>query len=261
MRLITPIVSVHSPYACSIEQIKKASNFANEKDTLLTMHVNEMDYEVKEIFEREKKSVVEYLASHNLLNDRLLLAHMIYTQKEDFSLLKKFDVKIVTNPTANLKSAKGIAPVYDMIEAGITVGIGTDGPISCNSLELFKQLPLVAMLQKTLCKDRTIMKAKKVLEMVTIDAAEILRCQDKIGSLEVGKQADIVVLKTGLQLFPIHDIYSTIVYGSSLAHVKDVYVQGRCLVKNHKLVYEDEQTLKRNVQNEMKIFNELIKSM
>jgi cytosine/adenosine deaminase-related metal-dependent hydrolase len=234
--LVTPILAPHAPYSNSVEVLKKAQALAKEHDLLWTMHLSEMDFEMEKYQKEYGLSPIAFLAKEGLLDSSLLAAHCIHASDEDIALLSAFDTRVIHCPGANFKSAKGLARCPKMREEGILVGLGTDGPASGNTLDLFTQMKLYAILHKNGLKDRTAIPAKSVVPLCTSEAARVLKAEHKIGSLEVGKKADILVL--GLDqpnMIPCHDPYSVVVYSSGVQNVRHVFVNGQWLVCDHKL--------------------------
>ena len=146
---------------------------------------------------------------------------------------------------ANVKAAKGVAPVPAMLDAGVRVGLGTDGPMSGNTLDVIGQLGPVAMLHKLTTGDRTAMPARSVVEMATVGGARALGMGDRIGSLEVGKRADIAIIDaTGAHMTPLYDPYSALVYAASAADTRHVIVDGRIVVEDRRLLTADAAAIK-----------------
>ena len=155
---------------------------------------------------------------------------------------------------SNMKAGKGIAPVKEMIENGIAVGLGTDGPSSGNTLDLFTQMKTAVYAQKTHYKDRSLFKAEEIVKLATIGGAKALKMDARIGSLEVGKQADIVLIETdSVNMFPIYDPYSAIVYSANASNVDSVWING-VRVLNHKQSIFNQQEIKIALQQEMQQF-------
>ena len=155
---------------------------------------------------------------------------------------------------SNMKAGKGIAPVKEMIEHGIAVGLGTDGPSSGNTLDLFTQMKTAVYAQKTHYKDRSLFKAQEIVKLATIGGAKALKMDDRIGSLEVGKQADIVLIETdSVNMFPIYDPYSAIVYSANASNVDSVWINGTRVLSNKQSVF-NLQEIKAALQHEMQQF-------
>lgn len=204
-----------------------------------------MTYEVSGLKDKYNKTPVEFLEDIGYLCNRLLAAHCIFVNEKDAEILAKNNVKVSHCVVANTKSAKGIAPIKLMQEKGVCVGLGTDGPISGNTLELFTVMKAVALAQKTYLQDRSAYTSKEILKMATVEGAKVLGLEKEIGSLEVGKKADITLIETdSINMYPIYDPYATIVYQAQANNVSVVYVNGECVVKNKKLVSHSIEQLK-----------------
>lgn len=234
--LIHPIVAPHATYSVQSDMIRKTVQLAQQYNTLLTMHVSEMDFEIEQFEQEYGKTPVKFLEELGVLNSNFLFAHAIHVTAEDIEIMKNHDVKVAHCVLANMKSGKGIAPVSEMQKKGIVVGLGTDGPMSGNSLDFFTIMKMTAACQKTKYHDISILKAKEILKMATIDGARALHLEKETGSLEVGKAADIILIESdSINMFPQYDPYATIVYGANAGNVDTVIVNGRILVRHKKL--------------------------
>jgi 5-methylthioadenosine/S-adenosylhomocysteine deaminase len=250
--LITPVVGLHSPYAETPERIRAAARLADELGLLSTMHVAEMDFELKELREKHGQTPIEYLDSLGLLGPRFLAAHAIYLTESDIALLAKRDVAVAHNMVANIKSAKGVAPVLKLRAAGVRVGLGTDGPMSGNTLDLIGQLGYVAKLHKLSNKDRTVMPAADVVEMATIGGARALRREAQLGSLEPGKLADLIIVDTeSTAMVPLYDIATNLVYSASPRDVRTTIIHGRVVMEDRRLTTVDPAVVRAKVRGLM----------
>ncbi|KLO02363.1 amidohydrolase, partial [Morganella morganii] len=194
---ITPAFAPHAPYTNTTENLQKIAALSEELNVPVMIHLAETDREKEEIAKRTGgKSPVQYMADIGVLNNRLLAAHVIMADDNDLNLLKKYDVGVAHNISANTKSAKGVAPVTQMLEKGIRTGLGTDGPMSSNTLTTMNELNLVGKIHKLETQNRAAMPPLTVVEMATMGSARALHMDDKIGSLETGKLADIIVVDT-----------------------------------------------------------------
>ena len=234
--LVTPAYAPHAPYTVDAEHLKAIQRAAEAENVPILMHVAEMTDEVADIRKQYGKTVVEYLDGIGLLSERLVAAHCIFTNDSDIALLKARGVGIGHNIVSNIKSAKGVAPAWKMFKTGARVGLGTDGPMSGNTLDIIGQLGYVAKVHKLVNSDRNIMPAVDVVEMATMGGARALHMEDRIGSLEAGKLADVVVLDhTGTTMTPFYDVYSTLVYAASARDVRTVVIQGRIVMEDRRL--------------------------
>ena len=253
-KLVTPIIAPHATNTNDATALKTAHEIAEKYDTLISMHVAEMDYEMKEFREMYDMTPVEYLDSIGVLSNRLVAAHCIHVNEHDMKLMAGRGTSVAHCVGSNMKAGKGIAPVKEMIEHGIAVGLGTDGPSSGNTLDLFTQMKTAVYAQKTHYKDRSLFKAQEIVKLATIGGAKALKMDDRIGSLEVGKQADIILIETdSVNMFPIYDPYSAIVYSANASNVDSVWING-VRVLNHKQSIFNQQEIKIALQQEMQQF-------
>jgi len=245
--LITPIIAPHAPYSTSFEDLKAAQALAREHGLLWTMHLSEMDFEMRSFRDTYDATPIRHLSNLDLLDDSLLAVHCIHTSDEDIQLLVQNGTSVVHCPGANFKAAKGLARIPEMMEQGIAVGLGTDGPSSGNTLDLFTQMKLYAILHKNEKKDRTAIPARSVVPLCTSEAAKLLHAYDRIGSLEEGKKADILVLGLdGPNMVPAYDPYSLIVYSSGVQNVQHLFTNGNWVVRDHRLTGVDLKQLKND---------------
>ena len=234
---VYPCVGPHAPYTCSPDTLKKAMDLAEKYDVLFHIHVSETKHEVNEIKERYGETPVRHLEKIGILNERVLTAHMVHPTEEEIEILAKNNVKVAHCPESNLKLASGIAPIPKMLEAGITVGLGTDGTASNDDLDLIGEMATCAKLHKGATLDPTVVNAKQALSMATLQGAKAVRLEDKIGSLEIGKLADIVLIDINdPHLQPIFDPYTHIVYSSTGKDVDTVIVNGEVVVSSKKVL-------------------------
>lgn len=259
-KLITPFIAPHAPNTNDTNSLVKANEISKKYNVPISMHLSEMDYELKYFKDEFNKTPVEYLESIGLLSDRLVAAHCIYLTDNDINLLQKYNVKVAHCIGSNTKSAKGVAPVNKLLQHNIPVGLGTDGASSGNTLDIITQFKLFANFHKLENKDRSIFPAKDIVKLGTISGAKVLNKDNEIGSIEVGKKADLVIIETNsVNMFPIFDPYSAIVYSSNTSNVDTVFVNGKCVVKNKKPVNNDLQTIREELKNHMQQFEQKAK--
>ncbi len=197
------------------------------------MHVAEMPDEVANLRKQRNQTPVEYLDEMGLLNRRLVAAHCIFVSEGDIGLLAAREVGVAHAMVANIKSAKGVSPALDMFKKGVRVGLATDGPMSGNTLDIIGQLGYVAKLHKLEKRDRNVMPAADVVEMATRGGARALHMDDRIGSLEVGKLADLVVIdRESPRMVPFYDVYSALVYAAVPTDVRTTIVHGRVVMED-----------------------------
>ena len=238
--LITPAIAPHAPYTVDREHLLKVAALSAELDLPVLMHVAEMTEEMTSLRKDYNMTPIEYLDSVGLLNRRLIAAHCIFVTDSDIALLKARDAGIAHNMVANIKSAKGVAPVLKMFNQGLRVGLGTDGPMSGNTLDIIGQLGYVAKLHKLDNKDRNVMPAVNVVEMATLGGARALHREDELGSLEPGKLADVIIIdRDATHLIPLYDPYSALVYAASPRDVRTTIIHGRVVMEDRRITSVD----------------------
>ncbi len=242
--LIIPAIAPHAIYTNDSEHLLKAASMAEEYNVPLMMHLAEMDYEVNQCQKEHQLSPVEYLANIGFLTERLTAAHLVHASDHDLDLLAQNNVGVSHNVGANSKGAKGVAPAALIYNKGMRIGLGTDGPMSGNTLDIISQMSLVGKIHKLFHKDRRVFPAVEIVEMATIGGARALHLEDKIGSVEPGKLADLVIFETqSINMQPIYDYYSVLVYSANPSNVDTVIINGKILVSNKRLNNVDVQTL------------------
>ena len=238
--LIHPGLFCHSPYTCSEKTLRSARKVADETDTLFQIHVAETKNEAEEIQQKHGMSPVQYLDRIGVLNPRTLVVHGIWVDEEDIASMAKRDVGVSVTTESHMKLASGTAPVPEFVKYGLSVGMGTDGCASNNNLDMFQEMDFMAKLHKARLLDPTVMDARQVLTMATRGGAEAIGLGDKIGSMEVGKRADVIIVDTHKpHLTPLYDPASHLVYAASGSDAKDVIVNGRLIVKDRTLLTID----------------------
>ncbi len=244
---ITPSLFCHAPYTCSPETLKKASRTALNKEVLFQIHVAETKAEKNQCLEKHGITPIQYIDRLGILTATTLLAHCIWVDAADIETIAGCNAAVAHNPESNMKLASGIAPVVSFIECGIKTGLGTDGCASNNDLDMFREMGSAARLQKVHNLDPVAMNARTVLEMATIGGARAIGLADQIGSIEPGKQADLIIIDLSRpHLTPMYHPVSHLVYAVKGSDVRDVFVAGEPLVRNHSLVKLDvEKTMQK----------------
>ncbi len=238
---LTPSIFCHSPYTCSKETLVRAKTAAVKAGVRFQIHVAETRGEADQIAGANGLSPVKYLDRLGVLDEKTLISHAVWVDAADIAILADRKVNVSHNPESNMKLASGVAPVPDFINAGIPVGLGTDGCASNNNLDLFVEMDTAAKLHKVISKDPTVMDAKTVLRMATIEGARAIGLDSRIGSIECGKQADLIVLDTRKpHLTPMYHPESHLVYAVRGGDVRDVFVQGVARVRNRRVIGLDE---------------------
>ena len=235
--LIQPSIFCHSPYTCSEKTLRKAKDIARSTGSLFQIHAAETRSEYELIKDRHHMSPIAYLDSLNLLDSRTLLVHAIWLDDADIDIVARSGAAISHAPESAMKLGSGIARIPEFIQAKIRVGLGTDGCASNNNQDMFQEMDITAKLHKVSTLNPQAMKSRTVLEMATIGGARAIGMDRTIGSLEPGKQADILILDTHApHLTPLYHPESHIVYAAKGSDVRDVMISGKWRVKNRKLV-------------------------
>ncbi len=230
--LITPMIAPHGTNTNGPEKIVEAHRLAERYGVPMTMHVSEMDYEITYFRKEYGKTPIAFLDDLGVLSPRFLAAHCVLAGEADLDILAARGVPVAHCIGANTKSAKGVAPVKSMLARGVPVALGTDGPSSGNTLDLFTQFDLFAKFHKTANKDRAAFPASEILKLATSGAAAALGIADKVGSIEAGKRADLTLVETkSVNMFPIYDPYSALVYSAKSFNVDSVFVDGKPLLR------------------------------
>lgn len=238
--LIKIAVEPHSPYLCAPDLLKRASSLAKKHNLPLVIHVSETQSEVAGMKDKYGLTPLGHLADLGILSPNLLACHCVVLTDEDISLLRRFDVKVSHNPESNMKLASGIAPVPELLKEGICVGIGTDGCASNNNLDIFLEMDTAAKLHKVNTFDPTVMNARTVLKMCTIEGARALGLGEITGSLEPGKKADVIVIDTNKpHLIPLYHPTSHLVYAARGSDVTTSIINGKVVMEDRKFLTLD----------------------
>jgi 5-methylthioadenosine/S-adenosylhomocysteine deaminase len=251
--LIVPVVAPHAPYTCSGELLQACAEISKRHDVPLHIHIDETQAEADECKRTNGMSSVNWIKKNGVLEAKTITAHCVWIDKNDMRVLKNAGASISHNPTANLKLASGIAAAQDMLDIGVHVGVGTDGPASNNDLDHFEEMRLVSLLAKGSTRSPVAIPARTAMHMATLGGARALHIGDITGSLEPGKRADVIVLETDqLHSTPRfgslgddpNAIYTQIVYSSKAADVRDVFVNGKCLMRERALQTLDDAKIR-----------------
>lgn len=238
---ITPSIAPHAPYSTDIPVMARVARWAQANpDVPVQIHLAEMDSENRWCADRHGLRPVQVVQKAGLLRPGLICAHCLHVTPEDIAAMAQAGVTVAHNARSNAKAGRGIAPVVAMRAAGIPVGIATDGPMSGNTLDLFAQFGPVSMFAKLLGRSRATMPARDVIRMATAEGARVLGMADRIGTLEAGKQADLIRLSLAApRLRPIYDLYATLVFAAQPEDVQDTMVAGRWLMRDRRLLTVD----------------------
>ena len=235
----------HSPYTASEELLVKVRQLADEYNMGIHIHVSETQKEIDDISAEKGLRPFEYLDKIGFLGPDVVAAHSVWLSDNEIEIIKKNNVKISHNPCSNMKLASGIAPVSRLIDNDICVSIGTDGASSNNNLDLIEELKTASLLQKVHTLDPKVLTSDEAVAMGTIKGAEALGLDDKIGSIEVGKKADIILIDTNsANMTPDStNLSSNIIYSANGSNVDTTICDGKILMENKKLVVLDEQEI------------------
>jgi len=242
--LVVPAVAPHSTYLASPETLKAARALADRYRAPILVHLSESPDEQTQVRERYGRTPTEQLQQLGILRRGVLGAHGIWLTASDRAILKEAGAGVAHCPQSNMKLASGAAPVREMLAEGLRLGLGTDGAASNNDLDMFEEMLTAALLAKHASGDPTVAPAAAVLEMATLGGARALGMEDRIGSLEPGKRADLVVV--GLdepRLHPLYDAVSHLVYVAKGADVHDVVVEGRVIMRDRRVLTLDEKSV------------------
>lgn len=242
--LIIPSIAPHAPYTCSPQTLKKAKDISEKYGTPIHIHLSETQWEVQYIKNLYNLKPVEHLESIGFLDETVIAAHCIWVDDKEIEILAKHKVGVSHCMESNLKLSSGFAPVVTMLSEGIKVTFGTDGAASNNDLNLLSEISTTAKVHKALANDPTVLNAKTALLMATRWGAEVLGLGNKVGTIEVGKIADIISINLKKpHLTPLYDIYSHIVYSAMASDVEDVIVNGKLILKNREHLFIDEEEI------------------
>ncbi|MGB5156884.1 amidohydrolase family protein [Desulfobacterium sp. N47] len=235
--LIKPSIFCHSPYTCSENTLKKAKQIASSNNILFQIHAAETKDEFDTIMLKHSVSPLKYIEQTGILDENTLLVHAVWIDGKDIKIISNHNSKVSHNPQSNMKLASGISPVPQLLKEKITVGLGTDSCASNNDPDMFKEMDVAAKLHKVNTYDPTVMDAKTVVQMATIKGAEAIGLGNETGSIEKGKQADIIIIDTdSFHLIPMYNPVSHIVYSATGSDVRDVIVAGKPVVRDKKLL-------------------------
>ncbi len=247
--LIIPAVAPHAPYTATPDMLHNCVALATEFDVPLHIHIAETGLEQKISLGQYDMTVVPWLEQYDLFKAKVIAAHCVHLEENEMRTLHQHKAGVAHCPSSNLKLASGVAPIQKMVDLGLHVGIGTDGPASNNDLDMFEETRLASFLQKGIFGDPTLLPAKKTWGLATIEGAKALHIDHLTGSLEVGKRADIAVVSmsnTHQQPRFTRDpegVYAQLVYATKATDVRDVIVDGKILMRDRKLLTLNESDI------------------
>ncbi len=239
----------HAPYTCSPECLTRVKELAKKYEVGIHIHLAETKANVDAMNQRYGKRPVEHLQDLDFLGPEVLAAHCVWLTEEEIGHLRGSGTKPVHNPVSNMKLGSGVAPIPEMLESGIPVALGTDGAASNNSLDMFSEMKFATLLNKSHRSDPTAVPAQAVLEMATINGAKALGLEEEIGSIELGKRADLVLVDLKKpHLTPSHSVVSNLVYNSVGSDMDTVLVNGNAVMQERKVLTLDEKTVLEKAQ-------------
>ncbi len=236
------IMSPHAIYTCSVRLLEQAMEEAKKRGMLKHIHLSESETEVKDCFDKYGKSPVELLADIGFLDDRTLLAHCVQLSDEDIDILRSSGAHVITNPASNAKLGNGFAPVLAMKERGINLCIGTDGPASNNTLNMFREMGLLSLIHKGISRSPVALPADFVIRAATENAARALHEEGRLGVIKEGARADLAFIDLdAVSLFPNNNIVSSLCYSANGSEVCDVMIDGKFVMQGRQLLTIDKE--------------------
>ncbi|NJF25050.1 amidohydrolase family protein [Thermococcus sp. Bubb.Bath] len=238
----------HAPYTCSIALLKEVRKLASEHNKLITIHVSETMAEIGQITERYGKSPVVLLDDIGFLGNDVIIAHGVWLDSRDIQILARHGVTVAHNPGSNMKLASGVMPIGKLLNAGVNIGLGTDGSASNNNLDMLEEMKLAALLHKVHNLDPVIADARTVFKMATQNGAKALRLN--AGVIKEGYLADIAVINFNRpHLRPINDVISHLVYSANGNDVETTIVDGKILMLDGEVLTLNEEKVMREAED------------
>ncbi len=242
--LISTAFAPHAPYTVSDEPLKRIATYAEELDIPIHIHLHETANEVEQAISQTGKRPIKRLNELGLLSPRLLAVHMTQLTDAEIKLVAETGAHVLHCPESNLKLASGFSPIFKLQQAGINVTLGTDGAASNNDLDIIAEMRTAALLAKAVANNASAMPAEDVLRMATINAAKALGLDTEIGSIEIGKSADITAVDlSGIENQPVYNPVSQLIYSAGRENVSNVWVAGNHLLKDRELTTLDEKAI------------------
>lgn len=244
----------HAPYTCPPETLEKVAEMAGDLGAGIHIHLAESRAEVEQIWEEYDCSPIALAERAGLFEHHLVAAHCVHVSDEDITLLSGLTGGVAHNPVSNLKLTNGFAPVVEMLRADVNVGLGTDGAASTNTLNMFEQIRLTALVQKAVQEDPVAINAYRVLEMATAGGARVLGLQDRVGVIKRGMRGDLILIDLNKpHLTPKHDLFSLLAYSARPEDVHTVLVDGRIVVDGGRVTTLDEAEVIAKAEEQAKI--------
>lgn len=241
---ITCMLGPHAPYTCPPPYLERVMDLADQLKVGVHIHLAETKDEVNDITRQYGKRPVELMDSIGLFDNRhVLAAHCVHLAENEITVLARKHVGIAHNPKSNMKLASGIAPIPELLQAGATIGLGTDGASSNNKLDMLEEMRTCALLHKVNSMDPTVLPAQQALELATVNGAKALGFAD-LGAIAPGYKADLLMLDmTGANFVPLHNPVANLVYSAHSSDIKTVIIDGKVIMKNRELVALDEEKI------------------
>ncbi len=252
--LVVPSVAPHAPYTCPPEILRACTALAVEFDVPLQIHLAETALEVTNSQAENGMTVIPHVEQHGIFDAKVVAAHCVHVDGREIQTLRRHNAGVAHNPSSNLKLASGVAPVREMLNAGLAVGIGTDGAASNNDLDMFEEMRLAALIAKNANNDPTVLPARQAVAMATRLGARALHIEGLIGSLEPGKRADLILVDLDRAHNAPHfrrdpeSVYAQLVYAAHAHDVTDVMVNGRWVLRGGQLTTLDQAALMAEAQ-------------
>ncbi len=243
---VIPAFAPHAPYTVSVEHLTQVSKIAKELDAPISIHLSEDRVELALVLDRYNTTPIKHVASLGLLENNLIVAHVVHPTDEEIGLLAKYKVGVIHNPTSNLKTAAGVSPVPKMLSQGVRVGLGTDGAVSNNDLNMWEEIRLAALIHKGVNYDATVMPAEIVMNIATKGGAEAVGLGHLVGDIAIGKRADLIQVDlSGPHMTPLYNVISHLVYAVSSSDVVTTIVDGNILMADGKVLSLDEEIVRQ----------------
>ena len=234
-------IAPHAPYTCNEKSLQTCVELAKKYNLPIHIHLAETKDEVKIIKEKYNLSSTEFLKQMGIFDVPVILAHGVWVDDKDMEILKGVKGGIAHNPISNCKLASGIAPITKYLKNDITVSLGTDGAASTNTLDMFEEMRVCNYLQKVSNLSSSVIDAYTAIKFATINGAKVLGLSKEIGSIEVGKKADLIIVDIKkAKLNPINDVYSNIVYANNGNDVLTTIIDGKVVMEDRKINFADE---------------------
>ena len=247
--LVAPSVFCHSPYTCSAETLTRAKDLARRKNVLFQIHVSETAFEVERSLTDHGLRPVEYLDGLGVLDEATLVVHGVHLSEAEIEILARRRTPVCSCPESNMKLASGLAPLPELLEAGVRLALGTDGPAGNNDLNMFGEMRSAALVYKAQRLDPTVLPARTLLDLAGRSGAQALGLPGPLGILAPGFRADLIVLNfDGPRLHPLYNPYSHLVYAAEGREVRTAIIDGRIVLRDGRVLTFDEERVKARVR-------------